>query len=67
MRATEERTRKRTKRQRGVRTPKDIVLFLVINILSGSVMKVKNVMALVELELVAPCGDTQRAGCYNAG
>ena len=67
MRATEEHTRKRTERQRGVRTPKDIVLLLLANILSGSVMKVKNVMAIVELELVVPCGDAQRAGCYNGG
>ncbi len=57
MRATGEGTRKRTERQRGVRTPNDIVLFLLINILIGSVMKVKNVMAIVELELGAPCGD----------
>ncbi len=47
MRATGEGTRKRTERQRGVRTPNDIVLFLLINILIGSVMKVKNVMAIV--------------------
>ncbi len=47
VRATEKRARKRTERQRGVRTPKDIVLFLLINILIGSVMKVKNGMAIV--------------------
>ena len=47
MRATEEGTRKRTERQRGVRTPKDIVLFLLTNIVIGSVMKVKTVMAIV--------------------
>ena len=47
MRTTEEGTRKRTERQRGVRTPKDIVLFLLTNIVIGSVMKVKTVMAIV--------------------
>ena len=53
------------RRQRGVRTPKDIVLFLLMNILTGSVMKVKNVIAIVELG--APSGDAQRVSWYNGG